>query len=294
MFNIEYKKISSLEIIASDACSSINPDEYKINLILAYEISTASLIENVLSDVHQLAEQWSADECPKNLYFNHGQYKVGGVDNIISELKEKPSSNRALYSLINQETIMNSGDDPIPSFMLFQCVLERGVLYCNVYLRALEVSKFLRINLEEIRINIERIYNSSLSFDSVRLVIFACRAHHSPNFNPLEKPKLDLLSQYQMLTMLKHDRSELARVLEQMAGGQTVIKSKSLRDLYEIVDGEWNGSNKQRLLSLLDTTIGDIEELQAIRKQHSHHERVSALNSSISKKLDNIAGEFKQ
>ena len=219
---------------------------------------------------------------------------MGGVDNIISELKEKPSSNRALYSLINQETIMNSGDDPIPSFMLFQCVLERGVLYCNVYLRALEVSKFLRINLEEIRINIERISNSSLSFDSVRLVIFACRAHHAPNFNPLEKPKLDLLSQYQMLTMLKHDRSELARVLEQMAGVQTVIKSKSLRDLYEIVDGEWNESNKQRLLSLLDTTIGDIEELHAIRKQHSHHERVSALNSSISKKLNNIAGEFKQ
>ncbi|WP_241006683.1 hypothetical protein [Serratia liquefaciens] len=117
MFNIEYKPISSLESIASDACSSINPDEYKINLILSYEISTASLIENVLSDVHQLAKQWSADECPQNLYFNHGQYKVGGVDNIISELKEKPSSNRALYSLINQETIMNSGDNPIPSFL---------------------------------------------------------------------------------------------------------------------------------------------------------------------------------
>ncbi|HBJ0691097.1 TPA: hypothetical protein N8095_004045 [Escherichia coli] len=293
MFNIEYKKISSLESIASDACSSIKPDEYKINLILAYEISTASLIENVLSDVHQLAEQWSADECPKNLYFNHGQYKVGGVDNIINELKEKPSSNRALYSLINQETIMNSGDDPIPSFMLFQCVLEHRVLYCNVYLRALEVSKFLRINLEEIRINIEKISNSSLSFDSVRLVIFACRAHHVPNFNPLEKPKLDLLSQYQMLTMLKHDRSELARALEQMAGVQTVIKSKSLCDLYEIVNGEWSESNKQLLLSLLGNTIEEIEELHAIRKQHSHHERVSALNSSISKKLNNIAREFK-
>ena len=38
MFNIEYKKISSLESIASDACSSIKPDEYKINLILAYEL----------------------------------------------------------------------------------------------------------------------------------------------------------------------------------------------------------------------------------------------------------------
>lgn len=88
MFNIEYKKISSLESIASDACSSIKPDEYKINLILAYEISTTSLIENVLSDVHQLAEQWSADECPKTCTLIMANIKWVGSIILLMSLKK--------------------------------------------------------------------------------------------------------------------------------------------------------------------------------------------------------------
>ncbi|WP_229618332.1 hypothetical protein [Vibrio parahaemolyticus] len=289
---IEYKSVRSLETIASDACERIVADDCKINFLLAYELPTQDLVRNVLLDVKEKAQQWAADECPDNLYFNHGQYKVGGIENIIKELKEKSSSNRALYSLIDQKTIMDSGDNPIPSFMIFQSILDNGTLYCNVYLRALEVSKFLRINLEEIRINIEKIAQSSLSFSKVRLVIFACRAHHVPNFNPLEKPKLDLMTQYQIMRVMNEDRHEFVRYLQKMAEVHTVMSSKSIKHIQELVEGEWQGDNKARLLSLLGMTISLIDELVELRKQHSHDERVSSLGVEISEKLRTLAEEF--
>jgi hypothetical protein len=289
---LEYKQTASLETIASDACAAIEANGYKINLLLSYELPAQDLVRNALSDVQEKAQQWSADKCPENLYFNHGQFKVDGVDNIINELKEKPSSNRALYSLIDQKTIMESGDSPIPSFMLFQSILDDETLYCNVYLRALEVSTFLRINLEEIRLNIEKIARSSLSFTTVRLVILACRAHHVPNFNPLEKPNLDLMSQYQILSMMKDDRPTFIRNVEQMAEVQTVLSSTSIQHILELVEGEWNQANKPRLISLLKQAIGYIKQLEEFRKQHSHDDRLKELSSLISNNLKLIAEEF--
>lgn len=289
---IEYTQVNNLEEIASNALARIEADDYKINFLLSYELNANELIQNSLLDVQEKAQQWAADECPENLYFNHGQYKVGGVENIINELKEKPSSNRALYSLIDQKTIMDSGDNPIPSFMIFQSILENGTLYCNVYFRALEVSNFLRINLEEIRLNIEKIYQSTLAFSKVRLVIFACRAHHVPNFNSLEKPNLDLLSQYQILKMLKDNKEEFIQNIEKMAEVQTVLSSKSIKHIQEIVEGEWQGTNKIRIMSILKDTSLKIDELVALRKLHSHDIRVNSLSSQISNNLRTLAVEF--
>jgi len=289
---IQYKSVNSLEEIANDATALIPAQDYKINLLLAYELPVNELIRNELLDVQDTARQWSAEECPENLYFNHGKYRVGGVENIINELKIKPSSNRALYSLIDQKTIMNSGDNPIPSFMIFQSILDNGILYCNIYLRALEVSKFLRINLEEIRLNIEEISRSTLDFRKVRLTILACRAHHVPNFNSLEKPKLDLMSQYQIMTMIRDNKGEFIRSVEQMANIQTVPSSQSIKYILEIVDGEWRADNKGRIISILSDTVSKIDELVMLRRQHSHHERVSELSHNISESLRTLVGEF--
>ncbi|TGZ32498.1 hypothetical protein EQ875_03902 [Photobacterium damselae subsp. damselae] len=289
---IQYKEVASLEAIASEACERIAANQYEINLLLAYELPTQAIVEYPLLDVRETAKQWAADVCPDNLYFNHGQYNVGGVDNIINELKEKPSSNRAIYSLIDQSTIMNSGDKPIPSFMIFQSILDDNTLYCNVYLRALEVSKFLRINLEEIRLNISKISASTLRFSKVRLVILACRAHHIPNFNPLEKPKLDLMSQYQIMRMMNDTPEDFIRNLRKMSEVQTVLSSQSIKHILELVEGEWSGINKSRLVSLLKETISLIDELIKLRKQHSHDMRVNSLGADISQKLSTLAEEF--
>ncbi|WP_217544424.1 hypothetical protein [Vibrio metschnikovii] len=289
---IQYKEVHSLEAIASEACERIAANQYEINLLLAYELPTQAIIENPLLDVQETAKQWAADVCPDNLYFNHGQYKVGGVDNIINELKEKPSSNRAIYSLIDQKTIMDSGDKPIPSFMIFQSILDDNTLYCNVYLRALEVSKFLRINLEEIRLNISKISESTLRFSKVRLVILACRAHHVPNFNSLEKPKLDLMTQYQIMKMMKDNSEDFSRNLRKMSEVQTVLSSQSIKHILEIVEGEWTCENKSRLVSLLKETISAIDELIKLRKQHSHDTRVNSLATDISQKLVTLSEEL--
>jgi thymidylate synthase len=291
MFEIEYKKVDALEEVATEACAAIRENDYRINMLLAYELSADNLIKNKLMDVHNKAVEWDADECPKNLYFNHGQFKVGAVDNIVSELKKKNSSNRALYSLIDQETIMDSGDKPIPSFMIFQSILDGEVLYCNVYFRALEVSNFLRINLEEIRLNIESIGKSSLNFTTVRLSILSCRAHHVPNFNALERPKLDLLSPVKLCLMLQKDKSSVVPLIREMAEVRTSLNSESIGYILDYVEGEWQGSNKNKLVDMLKKTIENIDELELLRREHSHHDRLDSLTLSVSGSLKSIAEE---
>jgi thymidylate synthase len=98
-----------------------------------------------------LAKDYQNPVKPPSLYINHGEYITSdGIVHIINELKLKQTSNRALLSLINQEDIIGSGDNPIPSFMVLQFSLEGEELYVTTYFRALEVANFLNVNLEEI------------------------------------------------------------------------------------------------------------------------------------------------
>ncbi|NOE59980.1 hypothetical protein GU261_07435 [Vibrio cholerae] len=64
---IQYKKVLSLEAIASEACERIAANQYGINLLLAYELPTQTIVENPLLDVQETAKQWAADVCPDNL-----------------------------------------------------------------------------------------------------------------------------------------------------------------------------------------------------------------------------------
>lgn len=295
---IEYKKISSLEMVAEDANSDIPADNnYEFNSYLAYEIDVKNLITGKLADVSNEAKMWAADSCPEEFYINHGSYIQGGMKHIINELKNKPSSNRALFSLISQDHILNSGDKPIPSFMLLQTGIEDNILYCTTYFRVIEISVFLRINLEEIRQKLVEIYNSLLNFRIVRLVIFSFRAYKNNSISPLRKPKIDLLTSIRIYKLLHNNPASLGDLLREKAKGSTVIDTRSLKDLKEaLLEDEKEDENKQYNIdyvkNLLDSAIEKSEKLKELRKLHSHHESVLEITNCLSTILTDIAGEF--
>lgn len=290
---MNYTKVGSLEDVAKRASSEIPPGESVVNYVVACQIDISSILCSPLSDVEEEAKEWASRECPDHLYFNHGQYAKGGVEYIAEELKRKPTSNRALYSLINQDDIQGSGDRPIPSFMVFQVVLQGECLYCTVYFRALEVSKFFRINLEEIRQNICKIYNHPLVFKNVKLFIVGCRAYHTVGFNPLVRPRLDQMGVLDILSALERSPSELGPMIREKASAHTVIESSSLRSLLECFQKrDISLDKKSYIISLLSDSAELSERLAYMRERHSHDSELERISSDLSGKLLRLAEEF--
>ena len=100
------------------------------------DIPVTDINRVAMLDVSEEAAQWRQKNPAPDMYFSHGEYYEDGIQHIIDELTLKPTSNRALYSLLAQRDITGSGDGPIPSFLTFQCSIERGVLYCTASFRA--------------------------------------------------------------------------------------------------------------------------------------------------------------
>lgn len=293
---LEYLKISYLEDLLSVASSEIKKDEWSFNHILACEFNV-NLINSEIAEATDDAKLWAAKECPPELYINHGSFIEDGMEHIIKELKGKPSSNRALFSLISQKNISNKGDDPIPSFMILQASIDSSILYCTAYFRALEVSTFLRINIEEIRLKLNMIYKEAPSFSVVRLVIFAFRGYNEPCINTLKKAKLDLMSDIDIFLTLKERPFQLHDLIIEKAKKSTVIDLKSLYVLKESLEKmtkNIDSLKKDYVISLLSESLRKGEELKIWRTKHSHHDSLENTKREFTLSLEKLACEFEK
>lgn len=290
---LDYKEILNLEDIASDAASYISNGYSVFNNYLAYEFDVQLITQSGLSDVTEDAKGWAADTCPDSLHFNHGSYLKGGMKHLIDELKNKPSGNRALLSLISQEHISNSGDKPIPSFMVLQSSIDDNILYCTTYFRALEVSTFLRINIEEIRQRLCTVYSECQNFNKIRLVIFSFRAYHNSSMIPLKKPAFDLLTPYILFQKLDDSPKDLGNLIREKSKDSTVVYLEQLLHLKEALeDGRGNLPNVDLILKHLKDSLYNGEQLEKIRLLQSHHPVVKEKADKLSNSLIQLAKEF--
>lgn len=259
------------------------------------EIPTADLQKVRMVDVSAEAAQWRNAEPTEDMYFTHGQYYGDGLTHIIDELKRKATSNRALYSLLAQKNIRDSGDYPIPSFLTFQCAIEKEILYCTASFRALEVSHFLKINLEEIRLNLVDICGAFPALEKVRLHIFAFHAYSRPAAAAaLRRPKIEVVPEGQLLRLMQQGNvRELDGLLAGLAKSTTVVSPKSLKALLgnlQMADGGLHLSilEKRGLLEpQLKDAIKACNELAESRKAVSRgvpsQSKIDAFHAAVSK-----------
>ncbi|MFY0479539.1 hypothetical protein [Achromobacter marplatensis] len=203
----------------------------------------ASDLESVkMTDVTVEAAQWRQATPAADMYFTHAEYYRDGIQHIVDELQHKPTSNRALYSLLAQKDISKSGDNPIPSFLTFQCSIEKEVLYCTATFRALEVSNFLRINLEEIRQNLVDICKELPAIEKVHLHIFAFHAYvRSVPAAALRRPKINVMFMPKLLILMQEgDVRELDTLLGEVARSTTAVSEVGLATLLGIFQIEKN------------------------------------------------------
>jgi hypothetical protein len=264
------------------------------------EIPAMDLERVKILDASEEAAQWRDPVPAADMYFSHGEYYADGLQHIIDELKHKPTSNRALYALLAQKDISGSGDHPIPSFLTFQCSIEKSILYCTASFRALEVSRFLKINLEEIRQNLVAICAAFPVVEKVHLHVFAFHAYvRTAAAAALRRPKIDVTPEPQLLRLMqKGDVRTLDELLGGLAQSTTVISSKSLNALLGILqmaDADLHESIQSRRALLepqLKQSIAACNELAESRKAVSRgvpsKVKIDAFHSAVKKLRDTL------
>jgi hypothetical protein len=201
-----------------------------------------------------------------------------------------------LYSLLSQQDISGKGDDPIPSFLTFQCQIEEDVLFCTASFRALEISNFLRVNLEEIRQSLVEICNALPVIRTIRLHIFAFHAYvRTSAVAALRKPKLDVMPERELMRLLqKGDLPELDLLLGGLKQSTTVLSSKSLTALLGILqmpDACLHAKVQSRhalMESALKKAIAKCDELIASRKGTSRGSQASAKIKAFHTAVDEL------
>jgi hypothetical protein len=272
---VEYTEIDTLQKIVNAMDEENDPIH---NLILTCSISVTNLKNNSMLDVCSEAEKWMERKCPNDLHINHGEYVKDGMAHIIQELTTKPSSNRALYSLISQKDISSSGDKPIPSFMIFQTKIVGSDLYVSVYFRALETSRFLPINLEEIRLRLVEITDKLSIVANVKLCFFAFYAYKDPTIQPLTRPEIESLSVSSITRIINTEPQKLNELLLEKSKNSTVIELDSIYNIREIFNDntpERLKSGKENIIALLDDCISKGGKLKTSRERNSHHHKLA-------------------
>ncbi len=261
------------------------------------DIPAADLEKVKMTDVTNEAAQWRDPTPAADMYFTHAQYYGDGIQHIIDELKDKPTSNRALYSLMSQKVISKSGDNPIPSFLTFQCSIEKEVLYCTATFRALEVGNFLRINLEEIRQNLVEICTKLPVIEKIHLHIFAFHAYvRSVPAAALRRPKIDVMFMPKLLILMQEGKVyQLETLLWELAQSTTAVSGVGLETLVGIFEMEKDArlhacieGKRGLLVPQLKQAVQACKDLALSRKSASRGTNTAEKITEFQKTVNNV------
>jgi thymidylate synthase len=224
------KEIEQIWFKAKEECKKVNKIQ---NLIISGTFPIDQLNCSWIIDNKAEAELWQQTKRPQELKFNHGEYlnkyNISAIQYLAAELKNKKDSNRACWSLIDMDTLINSADNPVPSFLTLQASIsdDSKTLSITCYYRALEVGHFLPINVSEIclvatELNKEFSYN----FEFISIVIHAFNAYLKENFTCLRSAKIDLFEDNQIAIKISDPTKSKEWIKEMLDNKKDHLESK--------------------------------------------------------------------
>lgn len=235
-----------------------------------------------------IASDWQSPVAPDDLFFSHGAYihKHGdGRKFLVDELKRKRDSNRACLSLVNMQDIIDSGDRPIPSFLVLQFGFSEGMpntIVVTAYFRTLEVSEFLPINLAEICQVIRYLKDHIPDIVEFELTIVAFRAHSIPGFHCLRKASLDTASAVDITVAVRSkDFVKLRGWLDSKVNvEESVIWTEGLEALYSDLKA-FEGLYAEEVLINVEEALAGMERLRTVRRSSSHSPQIQIQSDKI-------------
>jgi hypothetical protein len=265
---IKYAKVQTFDEIAAKARKECSGDAPVHNLSLSYELPI-EVVDSQFMDIHgPRATKWTSEDVPEELPFTHGQYFRGerGMNHVAEQLKEKSDSRRALLTLIGMDDILNSGDEPIPAFLLLQFGIDGECLFVTATFRALEVSEFLPINLAEIGLHIRRLRREFLDLSVVRLKIDAFQAYSKPGFNCLVRPEMDRLEPGSVTaTAMEGDVNAIRRWLEEKRSHSSVAGTHGLKEL--LTGAKAAKTFSSIFLTAIQNAISALDSIKMLRRR---------------------------
>ncbi len=267
------------------------------NLFLRREFPI-EVIDDPFGGLHEeKAAAWQQPTRPGFLHLNHGEYihrSGDGTGYIIEELTRKGDSNRALFSLIDMEDVIRSGDNPIPSFMVLQFSRSGSTLHCTAYFRALEVWNFLPINLTEMCQVMRQIRDAFPDLVRVALCVHAFRAYMNREFDCLEISAIDRMKQGEVaLLVYTGQKDRLRELLEHKMRESSVVRTEGLT---EVLTGAQNDGAVPYGADFVRNVEQALERLRAVaqlRTRASHAEEISRVTGEFRTYLERAIAEIR-
>lgn len=265
------------------------------NLILHGQFDISEIESDWISDYTEDATKWQSDKCHE-LIFTHGEflnkykakYNESAIDYIIKELKDKPDSNRACWSLFDMSVLLESEDKSIPSFMILQLGIseDKKHLIITAYYRALEILNFLPLNMAELCLIIKDVQNAfSYTFETFSLTINAFNAYCKEGFSCLKKAEIDMLLEREIMSMLCKGSSESNRLKDLLKNKKDITESRiesiGIKNLleclkqYELDYADSRFKFKEEFISAIKMAAAKIKEYNSIIYKSTYTERAS-------------------
>lgn len=279
------------------------------NLILSGEYAINEANSDWVNIYLSKAKKWQVYPCPPLLEFNHGQfidkykkkYRITGINYLIRELKQKSDSNRACLSLMDMDSIINTKDNPMPSFMLMQVSIndDNSMLSITSYYRALEVSEFLPINIAENCYVIDKINKAfSSKFKNFSLTIHAGIAHYIEHFSCLEKAQIDIQKPIDIATKVSSLNKKWIR--EMLENKKDLNESKINQDGITALIDSMKSFNKEKknkvygeiVITQLEKVLKDIKEFNLEKSKTSHSINVKKIYAGIKENIETVIKEL--
>lgn len=208
---------------------------------------------------------------------------INGYDYVKRELKNKHSTRRALLSLINTKHIVDSGDNPIPSYLLSQFQIRNNTLIVSEYFRAMEISEFFKINMGETYLYVKELVTEITEIKEIFIVyhIFDAYISDQPK-SCLYIPIIDRLNaQYKIIPAIKDkDISTILNLLEDKLYSKIYNIYNGFENMYKSIVMFGTFSNE---IQLLFKQI--IEQCKLLEKAYAQS---NSAQDEIIKKIEDI------
>lgn len=250
----------------------------------------------------KVAEDWQSKIVPQSMYYNHGEHmqtkEVWGIDHIIKELNNKPTSSRAIIPLIDFNDVVNSGDQYLPSLDIIQFGFADDTkikAFVTIYMRALEVNHFLRINLCEIYIMLKRIVAENRTIKDVDITVLAFRAQFKEKYGCFRRAEIDRISEAKLTIMLleKNYQAIIDLLKEKVELSETVVQDRGLNYLQNaLIEAVGTKACSEILLEKIADVLKQLNILRIEREKTSNYSEIEKIEQSVTQVFNNLINEF--
>lgn len=273
-----------------------------LNINMSYQAFNEQ-IEQIFHEQINTAALWQETErVPDSLYYNHGQYMkhndVTAIDFVIEELNSKATSSRAIIPLINFKMVVESGDGFLPSFNLVQfgfLAEDKTHLLVTLYLRALEVNHFLRINICEIYLMCKQIANQIRSIKKISVNILAFKAQYKENFGCFKRAEIDKIDESEITLLLHDNLDNIVSLLEEKRDlNETVIENKGITSFFKALQAiNKRHAVKMVLLEQSKCILDTMNELKLEREKTSNYTSIRLIENDLDVQFNEIINILK-